>query len=106
MLLVAGGIGFAVSNAIVEGIIFRGILYDALCESLKHVPAIITQALLFGLWHYNGFLGGLSGMSLVFIWGIFPGIMRFRSGGMVYSVVTHIAADFTIFTIIFFFNQA
>ena len=50
--------------------------------------------------HLYGFPSGLIGMAMVFVWGIALGILRVRSGGMLVPIVTHIAADLVIFTIL------
>jgi membrane protease YdiL (CAAX protease family) len=58
----------------------------------------------FAALHFrNGFPNGISGFFLVFIYGIMLGIIRRISKGMLAPVITHIAADFTIFLIIVFF---
>ncbi len=101
-LLFLGGFGFALSNALVEEFIFRGVFWDGLkivIPKINHV--IIVQALLFGLLHINGIPSGILGVSLVFIWGIFLGIIRYRSQGLFGCVLTHLFADLTIFGILF-----
>jgi membrane protease YdiL (CAAX protease family) len=62
---------------------------------------IVLQVLLFGLWHYRGFPGGLIGVILVFVWGIFLGIIRLRTSGMLFPFLAHFYADVTIFGILY-----
>lgn len=102
-LLFLGGIGFALSNAFVEELIFRGFFYEGLKTLISKTSyVIIIQALLFGLLHINGFPSGVLGVSLVFVWGIFLGAIRYRSQGLFGCILSHIFADMTIFMILFF----
>jgi len=105
-LLILGGFGFALSNALVEELIYRGILWDGLKSTVRSTAAvIIIQAGLFGLWHWRGFPGGVVGVLLVFVWGILLGIIRRRTGGMLAPILTHIGADLTIFGILLLIVQ-
>ncbi|MBN2325256.1 MAG: CPBP family intramembrane metalloprotease [Spirochaetes bacterium] len=100
--LLLGGLGFSVSNSIVEELAFRGVLTDGLTVLLGCPGAVILiQAVLFGLWHWEGFPGGTIGVTMVFVWGIFLGILRTRSGGMIAPIAGHIFADLTVFFILF-----
>ena len=100
-LLVLGGFGFALSNSIVEELMYRGALWDGLSGGMgKTLPVILIQAGLFSLWHFRGFPGGPVGIAMVFVWGIFLGLIRERSHGMIAPVVSHILADLTIFFIL------
>jgi len=96
-VLVLYGILFAVSNALFEEFFARAILYDGfLAATGRAAAAIVLQALVFALWHYNGFPGGVSGVALVFVWSVLLGWLRLRSGGMAAPVIVHIFADGTI----------
>jgi membrane protease YdiL (CAAX protease family) len=100
-LLILGGFGFALSNALVEEFMYRGVLWDGLSGGIgKPLPVILIQAGLFGLWHFRGFPGGLVGVVMVFAWGIFLGLIRKRSRGIIAPIVSHILADLTIFFIL------
>jgi hypothetical protein len=101
LLLALGGLFFALSNGVVEELIFRGVLWDALRGAFSQViAAVLVQAALFGLWHWKGFPGGPSGMTLVFVWGLFLGWIRSRSDGMLAPFISHVCADLTIFSIL------
>jgi membrane protease YdiL (CAAX protease family) len=101
LLLALGGLIFALSNGVVEELIFRGALWDALRGTLQPVIAtVLVQAALFGLWHWKGFPGGPTGMALVFVWGLFLGWIRSRSKGMLAPFICHVCADLTIFSIL------
>jgi membrane protease YdiL (CAAX protease family) len=106
MVLVLGGLGFALSNGFVEELIFRAVLWDVLNEAFSRaIATTLVQALFFGLWHWRGFPGGPSGMMLVFIWGLFLGWIRRRSGGMLAPFICHVCADLTIFAILAVLSQ-
>lgn len=99
--LLGFGIIFAVLNSFVEEFIFRGVVWDGLSSViLKPAYLIILQALLFGAWHFHGFPRGFSGCFLVFVWGIFLGIIRLRSKGMLAPILTHFFADSVIFAML------
>ena len=100
-LLILGGLGFALSNALVEELMYRGVLWDGLSDGIgKPLPVILIQAGLFSLWHFRGFPGGPVGVVMVFAWGIFLGLIRERSHGIIAPVVSHIFADLIIFFIL------
>jgi len=106
MFLILGGMAFALSNAFVEELIFRAVIWEALWGFMsRSLIAIAVQALLFGLWHWRGFPGGPSGMALVFTWGMFLGWIRRRSGGMLAPFICHVCADLTIFGILYSLAQ-
>ena len=85
-----------------EELAFRGVLTDGLTVLIRRPVVVISiQAALFGLWHYKGFPGGVVGVAMVFAWGVFLGILRKRSGGMIAPLAGHICADLTIFLILF-----
>jgi len=100
-LVLLGGIGFAILNSLAEEFIFRGVIWDGLLFTLSNIKIVILlQAFIFGIWHYHGFPGGFLGSLMVFIWGIFLGIIRYRSNGMFAPVLAHFFADATIFVIL------
>jgi len=112
-LLMLAGLGFAVTNAFVEEMFFRGFLWRGI-ETTKYFSAaggsiryktgrilqLLVTALFFGLLHFNGFPGGAVGIGMVFVWGIFLGILRKRTGGMLAPFLAHVASDMTIFGIL------
>lgn len=102
-LLILLGIVFAFFNSLTEELVWRGILWDALNISFKSPILIITiQAIGFGLIHLGGFPSGWVGVSLATIYGLFLGIIRYRTKGIFYPVLTHFFADLVIFFIIIF----
>ena len=99
--LMIGGIVFSVVNAIVEEVIYRGILWSGLTNLFDSVSTvIIIQAIIFGVIHYWGVPNGILGVVMAFIYGLFLGAIRSRAKGLLMPIVTHIFADMTIFLIL------
>lgn len=97
------GLLFPVFNAIFEEFISRALLYDGFLRVFKSTTAVIlSQALVFALWHYQGFPGGVVGVMMVFVWSVFLGAIRFRSGGMIAPLIAHFLADLSIAVILLF----
>lgn len=102
-VLVAYGLLFATSNAIFEEFVARAVLFDGFhALSGREYFAVGAQAVVFAVWHYNGFPGGVIGSGMVFVWSIFLGILRLRSRGMLAPLIAHFFADATIALFILF----
>lgn len=96
------GIGFALLNAFAEEFLARGML----CNGLEKIfsdkrSIIIIQAVVFSIFHYHGFPGGVIGMIMVFLWSIVLGIIRYRTKGLFGVVIGHFFADLTIYVILY-----
>ena len=77
-------LGFALTNAAMEEIIFRGIMMEALDNAIGagHLSNVI-QAFSFGAVHYqSGFPNGLCGFVMVFVYGLMLGMLRRQSRGL------------------------
>ncbi len=94
------GVGFAVVNALIEEIVFRGILFDAVESQLGGWGAVLVTATLFGLGHLGGYPPGISGAILAGIYGLALGGLRLWTGGIGLTFAAHIVADATIFMIV------
>ena len=95
-------LGFALTNAAMEEIIFRGIMMEALDNAIGagHLSNVI-QAFSFGAVHYqSGFPNGLCGFVMVFVYGLMLGMLRRQSRGLLAPWMTHVMADITIFMIL------
>ena len=103
------GAGFAVLNAAMEEIVFRGIIMDGLDSALGATSSsLCLQAVPFAALHYlSGFPNGFWGFIMTLAYGVMLGFIRRLSRGMLAPFIAHIAADATIFTIlaIVFFNS-
>ena len=99
--LISLGVLFSVTNALVEEAVYRGILWDGLGKLISDIKiVIILQAIVFAVAHLWGIPNGIIGMFLAFIYGIFLGTIRYLSRGLLMPILTHIAADMTIFFIL------
>lgn len=94
--LVAGGLGFALLNATLEELVFRGVLQPSLEPSFGVVGAIVVQAVSFGVEHAHGIPRGPVGVLLAGTWAVMLGVLRRRTGGLLAPVVAHVVADATI----------
>jgi membrane protease YdiL (CAAX protease family) len=98
-LVVAGAI-FAVANAVMEEIIFRGILQDALASQVGVTVAVLVQAVVFGFGHMRGYPPGEVGIVLAGIYGLVLGMLREWTQGLGAAIIAHVCADATIFGIV------
>ena len=104
LLILALVLVFAASNAVIEEVIFRGIILTELSKILNNSLAILFQAFLFASFHVaGGFPNGKIGYIMVLIYGLFLGYMRYRTKGLLASIITHIFADSTIILFIWFY---
>jgi len=96
------GIGFALFNAVMEEAIFRGVLMEAVDSALgAGAGSVALQAIPFAAFHYlAGFPNGLTGVAMVFVYGLALGAIRRMSRGMLAPLIAHIGADLTIFFIL------
>ena len=100
-LLYLAGIGFATVNAALEEMAFRGVIHGGLKRILgRPVVVVPVQAIVFGAAHISGVPGGTSGVLLASLYGLFLGMIRESSGGLLWPILTHIFADAMIFSIL------
>ncbi len=95
-LAVIGVVGFAVVNPIWEEVLYRGVLQGELSSTIGSWPAVVVQALLFGLSHLYGFPSGWMGVAMAATWGFGLGVIRRRTGGLVLPYLLHVTANLTI----------
>jgi len=98
--LVGAGVAFAVVNAFVEEVLFRGAVLHHLGRVLGSGTAVVVQALAFGMLHLNGYPYGPLGVALAFLYGVLLGAVRLRSGGLLAPWIAHVATDIVIFLLI------
>ena len=102
ILLFFGGIIFAITNALAEEFFARAVLWDGLSPLTRStLSLILSQAIIFGLFHSKGFPGGIVGIGMTFLWSLMLGYLRHRTGGLGAPLIAHFFADLTIFSIIF-----
>ena len=99
--LVLLAVGFALFNAAMEEMIWRGVVFHALERTgLPTVPVVLIQALSFGVAHLHGFPSGSVGILLASAYGAILGVLRSQTRGLLVPFVTHAATDFFIFEIL------
>jgi membrane protease YdiL (CAAX protease family) len=101
-LLPLACLGFAMLNAAMEEIVFRGIMMQALDSALGAGNlSVVIQAGSFAAFHYlAGFPNGVWGFAMVFVYGFMLGVLRRRSQGILASWIAHVLADIAIFAIL------
>lgn len=75
----------ALAAPVVEEVIFRGLIQSRLALALPGWPAVVLSALLFALCH-----GQPVWMGYAFVLGMVLGIMAWRTGSILPSILTHI----------------
>ncbi len=98
------GLAFALGNAAVEEIVFRGAVMQATDSAVgAGSTSVLIQGWLFGAMHYlRGFPNGLWGVIMAAVYGIMLGVVRRRSAGMLAPWLSHFFADIVIFSILAF----
>lgn len=99
-LLVAGAAAFAVVNAVLEELLWRGVLQDRLAALFGSAVAIALTGIHFGLAHWNGVPRGPAGVLLAGAWGMMLGALRRHARGLAAPVIAHVVADTTIAAIL------
>lgn len=97
--ILAGAI-FAVTNAVLEESVFRGVLFDALQSQWGAQGALISSSLLFSFGHLHGYPPGYAGALLAAVFGGLMAWLRLWTGGLGLPILAHIAADATIYWIV------
>jgi CAAX protease family protein len=99
--LVLLGLGFALFNAAMEEMIWRGVVFDALQRTgLRAASVVLLQAISFGVIHLHGFPSGSLGILLASAYGVILGLLRAQTRGLLVPFVTHAVTDFSIFGIL------
>ncbi len=94
------GVCFSAVNAVLEELLCRWLLYDAVAAEWGGAAAVLATSVFFGLMHWNGYPSGPMGAVLAGAYGVGLGLLRWRSGGLVLSMACHVCADATIFWIL------
>jgi membrane protease YdiL (CAAX protease family) len=90
---------FAALNALVEEIVFRGVLQHALAEVFgsRHV-VVWLQAAAFAAFHFAmGFPNGWTGYAMTLLYGSALGYLKRWADGLLAPWICHLLADLTIF---------
>lgn len=95
--VVLAGILFAAVNAILEELLFRGVLYDGVERQWGWKAAVLVTAAIFGIFHVHGYPPGLFGALMAAMYGLMLGWLRHRTQGLILPILAHVFADATIF---------
>lgn len=98
--LVLAGACFSVVNAILEELVFRGVLWEAVAREWNAAVALGATAVLFGLGHWQGYPSGPLGATMAGVYGVALGLLRWWAGGLGLAVACHVCADATIFSLL------
>ena len=99
-VLISAALGFALLNATMEELIWRGGIQSWLARHTTITVAILLQGISFGALHWAGFPSGWSGVALATIYGVMLGWLRHATRGLAAPIVAHILADLTIFLLV------
>lgn len=101
-MLPLAGLAFAIGNAALEEVVFRGIVMQALDSAAgRGMVSLLGQAWLFGAMHFlQGFPNGEAGTAMTFVYGAMLGGLRRKSRGMLAPWISHAVADFFIFVVL------
>lgn len=100
VVLVLGGVVFAIVNATLEELIWRGVFQNRLEAAFGPGLAIVIQAISFAIQHAWGFPRGVVGVLLAGTWALMLGALRRSSGGLLGPILAHVVADATIAVIL------
>jgi uncharacterized protein len=99
-VLIAGGAGFALVNAALEELLWRGVFQDRLEPLFGGGGAIAISSISFGVQHMHGVPRGAIGVLLAGTWAVMLGTLRRHTRGMLAPFLSHVIADATIAVII------
>jgi uncharacterized protein len=99
--LLVAGVCFSTTNAALEELIFRGVMWEATAAEWNRGVALGATTILFGLGHVHGYPPGPLGAVLAGIFGLALGLLRLWTGGLGLAILVHVCADATIFTLLF-----
>lgn len=77
-------------SPLLEEFVFRGIILGGLCRILSFTLANILQALAFAIYHGNIVQG-----IYAFFLGMLIGLIKRKSGGLIYCIIFHISLNVT-----------
>jgi hypothetical protein len=106
-MILVYGLLFCTFNAALEEITWRGVMMQALDSAFgPGLLSVAIQAASFAVAHFaSGFPNGIVGSLMVFVYGFMLGIIRRKSRGMAACWLAHVAADFTIYCLVFYFIE-
>ncbi|HZJ14895.1 MAG TPA: CPBP family intramembrane glutamic endopeptidase [Chthoniobacteraceae bacterium] len=97
--VIVAGLVFSLLNALLEELVFRGVLFDGIDSQWGPWVAVVATAIIFGCGHAHGYPPGRFGEVLAGLYGLTLGALRVWTGGLALPFVAHIFADVTIYCI-------
>jgi membrane protease YdiL (CAAX protease family) len=94
------GAGFSLLNALMEELIFRGVLWDGIEAQRGWPTALVVSSIAFCLGHANGYPPGALGLVLTSLYGLMLGLLRRKSDGLALPYLAHVGADAAIFVLL------
>jgi uncharacterized protein len=98
--LLFAGIGFSITNATLEELIFRGVLWEVTASEWNAGVALAGTSVFFAMGHHHGYPPGPIGTVLASIFGFAVGLLRLWTGGLGLAIAVHLCADATIFSLL------
>jgi membrane protease YdiL (CAAX protease family) len=101
---VAAVAGFALANAVLEEVIYRGVVQAAFAAAFRHpAVSVVAQAAIFAAAHAQGGVpDGTVGVCLTFVYGTMLGLLRHRAQGLAIPIAVHVTTDAFIGAVLFF----
>jgi membrane protease YdiL (CAAX protease family) len=100
LLAIVPALLFAVSNGVMEEVIYRGALQAWVARTARIAPAIAAQAIVFGLAHgaSQDFVGSpLPVVALMIAGGAVAGWIVVRTGSLAIPIALHVAVDIPLY---------
>jgi membrane protease YdiL (CAAX protease family) len=98
--LLLAGLCFSVTNAALEELIFRGVLWEVASAEWNVGVALVGTSVMFGLGHLHGYPPGPLGAVLAGLFGLALGLLRLSTRGLGLAIAVHVCADATIFGLV------
>lgn len=99
-VLIWATLGVAVTPAIMEELVFRGILQKGLLRNAKPRTAIILSSILFMLMHLS-----VEQMAFTFLCGLLLGYMAYKSGSILPSMAFHFVNNLIVVITLYSFDE-
>jgi membrane protease YdiL (CAAX protease family) len=97
LILVLSFVSMVIAAPIVEEILFRGYILDAIRKIHGDTVAVLGSAGLFGLLHLEPYVVGMASLG-----GVIYGWVRIKTGSLWPSIVSHMVWNFLVFLYIWY----
>jgi len=98
--VLVAGVCFSLLNALLEELVFRGVLWDGIEAQRGWPAALVVTSIAFSLGHANGYPPGTLGLVLTTVYGLMLGGLRRQTDGLALPYLAHVGADATIFVLL------